>query len=167
MTTKADIITAIQAVADASGSGNIRIALGAPGAHVENSIGESQPTGAAWIPEPKTWPVIVGGLAGWLDLKGVGGAPGFKNIATLATSGSIPPTADLAELTAAGVVATLPPAAVKPRGTQLVVKDHGFVGNTVAPAGTDTIDGAAAPVVIGLFGALRFYSDGVGGWWSW
>ncbi len=71
MATKADIIAAIQAVADASGSNNIVISLGAPGAHVKNSIGQSKPTGAAWEPEPKTWPVIAEGLANWADGLGI------------------------------------------------------------------------------------------------
>lgn len=72
MATKDEIKAAIQAAADATGDGNLRISLGAPGSHVENSIGEMQPTGGAWVPEPKTWPVVIEGLANWLD--GGGGA---------------------------------------------------------------------------------------------
>lgn len=167
MSTKTELITAIQAVVDASGNGNLRIALGAPGAHVENSIGESQPTGGAWAPEPKTWPAVMEGIGAWLDSKGVGGSPRFMVISTLTASGPVPPTADLVELGAAAVAATLPDASTRPRGTQLVLKDLGFVGNTVVPAGTDKIDGAAAPVVIGMLGALCLYSNGTDGWWSW
>ena len=167
MTVKTEMIAAIQAVADASGSENIRIALGAPGNHVENSIGESQPTGAAWIPEPKTWPVVVEGIAAWLDSKGVGGAPGFKNIATLTSSGPVPPTADLVEFGATGVIATLPAANSKVRGTQLAVKDLGFGVNAVAPSGSDTIDGAVAPLAFLPLDAVRLYTDGATGWWTW
>lgn len=67
MATKADIIAAIQAVADATGDSNLRISLGVPGCHVQNIIGETHPTGKAWVPEPKVWSVVIEGLAKWLD----------------------------------------------------------------------------------------------------
>ena len=72
MTTKNDMITAIQASADASGDNNIRISMGAPGNHLKNTIGETEPTAQAWQPEPKTWPVVIEGLALWADTQGVG-----------------------------------------------------------------------------------------------
>jgi hypothetical protein len=67
MTTKADMIAAIQLVADATGNNQIRIGLGAPGNHLENVIGETKATAAAWEPEPKAQPVIIEGLASWWD----------------------------------------------------------------------------------------------------
>ena len=78
MTTKADIIAAIQAAVDGTGNNNLKISLGAPGDHVKNSIGETKPTGAAWQPEPKTWPAIVEGLADWADTQGLGQVGAIK-----------------------------------------------------------------------------------------
>lgn len=74
MSTKTEIIAAIQAVADASDDTNIQIALGTPGSYIKNIIGEIQATGSAWAPEPKTWATVIEGLADWLDGGGV--APG-------------------------------------------------------------------------------------------
>jgi hypothetical protein len=71
MTTKAEIIAKIQTAFDASGKDQLRIGMGAPGAHVLNVNGESEETGQAWEPEPKTWPLIIAGLAEWLDDAGV------------------------------------------------------------------------------------------------
>lgn len=78
MATKDDIIAAIQTAADATGNGNLRISLGATGNHVENSIGETRPTGQAWEPEPKTWPVIAQGLADWADSLGLSDLAAIK-----------------------------------------------------------------------------------------
>lgn len=78
MATKDDIIAAIQAAADGSGSGNIRISLGAPGNHVKNSIGETKETAQAWEPEPKTWSVVAEGLADWADSLGLSGIAAIK-----------------------------------------------------------------------------------------
>lgn len=72
MTTKSEIIAKIQEAADASGSPQMRIGLGAPGSVVENAIGEKKDTGTAWVPEPKSQALIVEGLAAWLDDAGVG-----------------------------------------------------------------------------------------------
>ena len=72
MATKDDITNAIKAVADATGNGNTRISLGAQGDHELNSIGESEPTGKAWDGDYKTWPVVVLGLANWVDSTGIG-----------------------------------------------------------------------------------------------
>lgn len=71
MTTKADIIAAIQAVADATGDTNIQITFGTPGAYIKNIIDEIQATGRAWVPEPKPWATVIEGLADWLDGGGV------------------------------------------------------------------------------------------------
>jgi len=70
MTTKADIIAAIQFIADATGNNNLRIALGAPGSHLRDSSGQMQPTGKAWIPTPRMWDTVAGGLAKWFDESG-------------------------------------------------------------------------------------------------
>lgn len=72
MATKADMIAAIQAVADGSGSDTIRMALGEPGSYVKDPTGATRETGAAWAPEPKTWPVVIEGLADWFDAQGLG-----------------------------------------------------------------------------------------------
>ncbi len=78
MATKDDMIAAIQAAADSSGSGNIQISLGTPGNHVLNSIMEMQETGKAWTPEPKTWPIVAEGLAAWADAAGIGDMAAIK-----------------------------------------------------------------------------------------
>jgi hypothetical protein len=79
MATKEDIITEIQAVADASGDNNLRISLGAPGNNVKDTIGKTKPTGQAWEPEPKTWPVVAEGLANWADAQGIAGISDIKD----------------------------------------------------------------------------------------
>lgn len=71
MTTKADIIAAIQAAADAS-TNAIRIPLGTPGTVVPNVTGQLTPTGQAWVPEPKVFPALVEGIADYLDAQGLG-----------------------------------------------------------------------------------------------
>ena len=67
MTTKSDIIAAIQAAADATGVNTIRIGLGTPGSRIADPIGEMKDTGAGWVPEPKVWPTVIAGIAAWID----------------------------------------------------------------------------------------------------
>lgn len=67
MATRDDLIAAIQAAADATGVNTIRLGLGAPGDHVKDPTGETRPTGGAWEPEPKTWPVVVDGFVAWYE----------------------------------------------------------------------------------------------------
>ncbi len=71
-------------------------------------------------------------------------------------------------ITAARVV-TLPAASTYPTGTRLVVIDE--TGNcsttktlTIAPNGTDTINGAASAVVNEAYGFIGIESNGVGAW---
>ena len=52
---------------DGAGVDQLRISLGTPGDHVRDVTGEPQPTGGAWEPEPKTWPLVVEGIADWAD----------------------------------------------------------------------------------------------------
>jgi len=166
MAIKDDIIAAIQAVADASGSGNIRISLGAPGDHVENSIGETQPTGAAWLPEPKTWPVIIEGIAEWLTAQNVGGPPKFMTVQQRSTSGNVNSGVDLVELTAAGITVSLPDPTSIPPYTKVVAKSKGHAGNFVNVQGGANIDAGPIMGFGAPYDALRFYSDGTQ-WWTW
>jgi len=168
MGTKDDIIAAIQVVADATLDGNMRISLGAPGDNVENSIGAWQPTGAAWVPEPKTWPVVVQGFASWMDSHGVGRADVFTAVNVFTVSGNITINHWVVEMNAAGITLTLPAASAVPRGKQVIVKDvFGSPANGVGPTGVDTIDGAPGPILTGPNGAIRLYSDGVSDWRTW
>lgn len=161
MSIKADIIAAIQAVADATGNANLRISLGAPGDHVENVIGETQPTGAAWSPEPRTWPVIIEGLAGWL------GEPRFS-VRQLLVSGPITADDDVVEFAAPALDAVLPAANSVPQGRRVVLKEVvGDPVSAVSTAGADTIDGAVGAVALGARGVLRLYSDGASDWRVW
>lgn len=166
MSTKTEIIAAIKGVADATEAPAILMALGTEGDYVE-IVEQERPTGAAWVPEPKTWPVVIEGIAAWLDSKGVGGAPGFKAIQDLAVSGPVNAATDLAQLTAVGVTGTLPAASAVAAGTQVVIKDVNAGGTFVAPAGADTIDGAGVPLSLGLNAATRLYSDGASDWRTW
>ena len=76
MDTKQAIIEAVQARADVSGDA-MRIALGTPGAHVPNVIGEVEETGQAWV-EPAAFPTLVGGIADYLDGQGVSGVGAIR-----------------------------------------------------------------------------------------
>lgn len=78
MTTKGDIILAIQAAADAYAAdpgypedarNAIAIALGTPGSTVVIA-GQYLHTGSAWTPEPRTFPTVIEGLADWLTAQG-------------------------------------------------------------------------------------------------
>jgi hypothetical protein len=57
VSTKADILSSIQAIADATGVDEIKMIIGTP----------SSTNGKAWAPEPKVFSVLIEGLAGWLD----------------------------------------------------------------------------------------------------
>ena len=167
MTTKTDIIAAIQGVADATGDGNLRIAIGAPGDHVENSIGETQPTGDAWEPEPKTWPVVVEGIAAWLDSKNVGGSAQFNTIQPMTVSGNIVGGAELVVFANPGITGTLPLSTSIPIGRKIVVKNVAAAPSSIATSGGETIDGAAGPLTVAPMGAVRLVGNGVDGWWTW
>lgn len=168
MATKDEIIAAIQAEADATGDGNMRISMGAPGSHVENSIGQRKPTGAAWEPSPKTWEIVCSGFAAWADSIGVGSHDVFRSVRQLTASGPVTAGDWVVELAGAAVAASLPPASSVPGGKQIIVKEvNGSPGSSVVPSGADTIDGAAAPLLLGALGAARLYSDGSSDWRTW
>ena len=164
MATKDDIITLIQAVADATGVDAMRVSLGAPGNHVEIG-GSSRETGAGWSPEPKPFPIVIEGLAQFLDGQGVGAAR-FNHIEHLSASGNIAANTDLAELTAAAIVASLPDPGTVADGTKIVVKNIGVAGNSLNVAGGANIDGAPIYLLPGVYDAVRVYKSG-GQWWTW
>jgi len=70
ISTKDELIRAIQGVADRGGDPQQRIGFGAPGDYVEDAAGELKPTGSAWTPTPKTWDMIAEGLADFIDQGG-------------------------------------------------------------------------------------------------
>jgi hypothetical protein len=87
MTTKSDLIAAIQDAADAyyiapgvdpDAAAAIKIALGSPGVSVEIA-GRQMQSGAAWTAEPKPFPTLIEGIADWLDAAGVGGVSSIKS----------------------------------------------------------------------------------------
>lgn len=167
MSTKTDIIALVKAVADATGVDAMKVSLGTEGNHVELG-GQSRETGAAWVPEPKPFSIVIEGLAAWFDAHGVGGKSGFRSIQVLPVSGPIIPTADLVELTTAAIGAQLPPAAMMSAGDQLVVKNVNAAGSSLIPAGADTIDGVGAPLVMpGSWDVLRLYVGGATSWRTW
>lgn len=149
MANKQAIIEAIQAVADATGVAALRIAYGAPGAHVVNAIGESQPTGQAWE-EPRAWPVVVAGVAAYLD-----------RVRTISTSGGLAASDRVLQVAAPGVAVALPAPGAGVAG-RYVVKALGVAGTTV----TGTVDGAPGPHAVAAYGALRVYCDGAQ-WLTW
>ena len=166
MTTKTELIALVKAVADATGVDAMRVSLGTEGSHV-NLGGQLRETGAAWVPEPKPFSILVEGLADWLDSHGVGGPPAFLSIQVLPIAGAILPTTDLAEITAV-VAGTLPPASAAGAGQQLVVKAVNAAGASVAPNGGDTIDGVAAPLVLaGAYDKVRLYAASTTEWRTW
>jgi hypothetical protein len=63
MSLKADMIKAIQEVADANPDPNYKVGFGTPGGYVKTSLGETEATGQAWK-EPGTWPIAIEGIAG-------------------------------------------------------------------------------------------------------
>jgi hypothetical protein len=78
MTTKGDIILAIQAAADTYAAdpaypedarNAIAISLGTPGSTVVVA-GQRLQTGSAWEPEPRTFPTVIEGLADWFTAQG-------------------------------------------------------------------------------------------------
>jgi hypothetical protein len=135
----------VQWVVDATGINNLMISLGAPGRNIRNSIGELRPTGSGWEPEPRTWSMVLDGLA---NHDGIGREVG--------TSGDLLDTDRRIELTAPDVVIKLPDPGPDYIGTYCV-KSRGVAGGGVH----GTIDGALQTIPIYNWGALRFYCNGV------
>jgi hypothetical protein len=78
LTTKSEIIQAVQDAADAyyadpavdeTAGTAIKLGLGSPGEvlYIENQRLDS---GSAWLTEPATFPTLIEGLADWLDAQG-------------------------------------------------------------------------------------------------
>ena len=86
MTTKADMIAAIQAIADAKLADTsldanqrkaVALALGSPGQRIEIA-GTFADSNAAFTPEPKVMSTLVEGIASWADAQGIAGIAGIK-----------------------------------------------------------------------------------------
>ena len=141
---KAAMIRAIQQVADALDSNNYRITFGEPGNHLEDIIGQTQPTGKAWLPEPKSWPLVVEGLAR------------YEAVAReMASTGPLEATDRRVELTAPGVAVMLPPAGPSMIG-EYTIKAKGVTGGSVQ----GTIDGAPASLPVVNWDFIRIYCNG-------
>ncbi len=118
MTTKQDIIQAIQEAADESnpapphvkeGEPRLRVALGEPG-DVIDLEGDKWETGRGWEPLPTAYDKIIEGLAVVLDDKGIGDVAaikakvnelvgGYMQLKTDYNNGTVPTTApDIAPL---------------------------------------------------------------------
>jgi len=143
--TKKGVMKEVQALADATGNNDLAIALGAPGRHLKNAIGELRPTGLAWEPEPKTWSMVVEGMA---RHDGVG--------REAATTCSILPTDRRIELSEPGVVINLPVAAPDYIGSY-VIKAKGVVGGEVR----GTVDGFVAVIPLENWDTIGLYCNGV------
>ncbi len=166
MTTKTDIITLIKGVADATGVDAMKVSLGSEGSVVLLG-GLMRATGMAWVPEPKSFPIVIEGIAAWLDSHGVGGAPGFQNIQLIPVAGTILSSSDLVEITSP-VLATLPLAATVGAGQQIVVKAVSAAGASVGPSGGDTIDGAAVALTLAAaYDSVRLYAASPTEWRTW
>jgi len=83
VTTRSELILAVQAVADnyyaadpAIGA-TAMIALGTPGTVVDVD-GQKLNSGMAWAREMATFPVVLAGLADWLDGAGIGEVASIK-----------------------------------------------------------------------------------------
>ena len=144
MTSKAAIIRAIQEVADAVGNNNYQISLGTPGTSIENSIGEMTPTGAAWKPEPKSFPIVMGGIA---RCSGVA--------RQMSSSGDLSETDHRIELSSNNVTVALPPAEEKFIGSYLV-KALGTTGGGVS----GDIDGATQTIPVVNWDFFMVYCNG-------
>lgn len=101
MSTKTEIIEAIQAAADATENDGIRSALGEPG-EVVTIEGLKRRTGAAWEDTPTSLEIQYEGLANWLDSQGIGGSlkskineliSGYTQLKSDYNNGVVPTTA--------------------------------------------------------------------------
>ena len=70
MTTKDDIISAIKEAADADGTVKVRLLLGTEGELIKDDSGRFRSTGEAWTDYPAIYPVLIEGLADYLDTHG-------------------------------------------------------------------------------------------------
>ena len=140
---------------------------------------ETRDGGTTGTAEP-VWPLVPGatvvdGTVTWMNIGT--STPEFTpiGISTLRTAASpvtVSGTDRFVGVPGVGArTVDLPAAATFPKGHELVVQEIGGDGGdggvvTIAPAGTDSINGANAPVEISLaFGRKMFYSDGASNWY--
>lgn len=142
--TKKSTIAAIQSVADATGVNNFIIALGSPGANLINSIGEKQSTARAWVPEPRSFPILIEGMV-----------RGGAIARAMTSSGNLVQTDRRVELAGNNVVVTLPTPMVDFIG-EYIFKATGTTGGSVV----GTIDGAPVAIPLINWQYLRIYCDG-------
>jgi hypothetical protein len=64
------------------------------------------------------------------------------------------------------VTITLPAANSRPAGVPLVIKNANRFWNTIAPAGTDTIDAASSYPLPAAFQSVTLVSNGSSAWWA-
>jgi hypothetical protein len=150
MVDKDAIIEAIQAVADATDQPNLRIAYGAPGAHIKDSTGETRPTGLAWEPSPTAWRVIIEGVAAYLD-----------KIRRVLSNDDLQAGDRIIELAVNGITLTLPSASAAYKN-RYVIKAMNVPSVSVA----GTIDGVAGPHALTAYQVMRVYCTG-SEWVTW
>lgn len=143
--TKAGIQKNVQGLADATGNNDLSIALGAPGRHLPNAIGEIRPTGQAWLPEPKTWSLVVEGLA---RHDGLGREAAAVTDVVLSTDRRI-------ELSVPNTVVTLPAAAPEFIGSY-AIKSKGVAGGEIR----GTVDGSVAAIPLENWDSIGLYCNG-------
>ena len=71
MTTKSELIEAIQDAADSTNDVAIKLSLGTPGSTVKIE-GQEFDTGKSWAPTPKIFDTLMEGIADFLDAAGTG-----------------------------------------------------------------------------------------------
>ena len=152
MSTKEKIIAQIQALVDNLDPENpqLRIALGAPGDHIQNVIGEIEPTGQAWE-EPGTLPLLIDGIARTLGAQ-------FRSVTEDTT---INPDDRILELNADNLTITLPsPSAV--RIGLYIVKTMNHSGCNL----NGNLDGGSGLFPCPAWSSRRVYCNG-SGWFTW
>lgn len=141
---KQSIITAVQAAAEATGNKNIRLAIGAPGEHVDIGTGEMLETGQAWVSVPSVFDTLIEGIADRL-----------WHVKQVTSNYDLEATDHVVEVAANNVVVALPTLIAGFRGPY-IIKALNFTGISV----TGTVDGAAGPINFPAYGALRVYCNG-------
>ena len=151
MSAKERLIAAVQVIADATGNNDVRIAFGAPGNHLKNTIDEIRPTGQAWkLPDTGTWPIILEAIA-----KHLHGVRRITSSDNLETSDSV------VELGSNGVELTLPAASNNFQG-RYIIKAVNTTGTSVI----GTVDGASGPFPVVAYQVMRVYCNG-SQWLTW
>lgn len=166
MSMKADIIAAIQVIADATENVNIRVALGAFGDVVKLSTGTLEDTGQA-LNESKTaqiFPTVIEGIAKYLS---EAGGVGPKPIQVINSDYTVQVGQSIVQIdgtVSAPITVSLPKAADFKAGNFLLIKDAGKIGAlntlTIDPDGSETIEGSGTKVYNTPYTWCWIYSDG-------